>query len=52
MVKHETVNIPVLIEIKAPQSKYQISVGNIVLYVTQRDIKFIPEINFAMDRTI
>lgn len=38
LVRHETLNIPVLTEIKAPRSKYQISVGNIVFYMSPKGI--------------
>ena len=38
IIKHETLNIPVLTEIKAPRSKYQISVGNIVFYMSPKGI--------------
>ena len=38
MVKHETLNIPVLTEVKAPRSKYQISIGNIVFYMSPKGI--------------
>ena len=38
MIKHETLNIPVLTEIKAPWSKYRISVGNIVFYMSPKGI--------------
>ena len=38
MVRHETLNIPVLTEIKAPRSKYQISVGNVVFYMSPKGI--------------
>ena len=38
IIKHETLNIPVLTEIKAPRSKYQISVGNIVFYMSPKGV--------------